>query len=142
MAKCDSSKEAFQGNNIVMKTRFLSEKTLKELSKSLQYNFKKVYLLELALTHSSLIGQDNQNRKSNERLEFLGDRVLGIVIADILLDRVPEENEGDIARRFTALVRMETLGCIAERLKLGKYILSYANNFDFTNTSAGITIYT
>ena len=61
------------------------DKKIKEIEKILKYNFKKTSLLEKALTHKSL---DNLN--NNEKLEFLGDRVLGLVISEKLLDKFPE----------------------------------------------------
>ena len=71
---------------------------------SLDYTFREPELLERALTHTSA-GVD----VNYERLEFLGDRVLGLVVAEMLLERFPTENEGHIGRRFAALVRAETL---------------------------------
>ena len=78
----------------------------------LSYKFENPNLLRCALTHSSLIGSEKLNLPSNERLEFLGDRVLGLIIAETLLKRFPNEDEGEISRRHAALVRMETLGNI------------------------------
>ena len=72
-----------------------------------------------ALTHPS--AADN-TLESYERLEFLGDRVLGLLVAEDLLARFPEEREGDIARRHTALVRRETAAEIGAALDLGSYI--------------------
>ena len=93
---------------------------LTKLANSLGHTFATPDLLALALRHSSLsvTGPDG----SNERLEFLGDRVLGLVIAEMLLNRFPTEDEGDIARRHTALVRQEALVRVAERLELGDCI--------------------
>jgi ribonuclease-3 len=71
-------------------------------------------LAERALTHGSLSGGPN----SYERLEFLGDRVLGLVIAHMLFERFPAEAEGLLARRHTALVRQETLARVARDLGL------------------------
>jgi ribonuclease-3 len=64
---------------------------------------KDVSLFELALTHSSVAGED-----SYERLEFLGDRVLGLVIANALYERYPKEPEGNLSKRYNALVDRET----------------------------------
>ncbi len=93
---------------------------LTKLANSLGHTFTTPDLLALALRHSSLSvsGPDG----SNERLEFLGDRVLGLIIAELLLNRFPAEDEGDIARRHTALVRQEALVRVAEKLNLGDYI--------------------
>ena len=74
-------------------------------------------LLTEALTHSSA-DRARRGRRSNERLEFLGDRVLGLVIADLLIARFPREGEGDLSRRHAALVRRETLAEVARELGL------------------------
>jgi len=68
------------------------------------YKFKDPGLLERALTHPSLSGKINY-----QRMEFLGDRVIGLIIADWLLERFPDEAEGKLNSRFTQLVRKETL---------------------------------
>ena len=62
-----------------------------------------------------------------ERLEFLGDRVLGLIVADMLYHTFPTEKEGELARRFTGLVREETLAHIAEQLKLGNLLITNEN---------------
>lgn len=74
-------------------------------------------LYTLALTHRSLAGKAN-----NQRLEFLGDRVLGLVIADMLYQSFPDENEGDMAKRHAGLVCGETLADVARMLELGENI--------------------
>ncbi|MHA1540786.1 MAG: ribonuclease III [Alphaproteobacteria bacterium] len=74
--------------------------------------FRDKKLLKLALRHSSLSG------KSNERLEFLGDRVLGLVISTLLFEKFPKEPEGDLAKRFAGLVCTETLSKIANDISL------------------------
>ncbi|MCC7016491.1 MAG: ribonuclease III [Rhodospirillales bacterium] len=76
--------------------------------------FRDPGLLRLALTHSGAAG----GLESNERLEFLGDRVLGLIVADMLYERFPDEMEASLARRFVAAVRRETLTEIAESLQL------------------------
>ena len=88
----------------------------------IEYTFTDSRYLKLALTHSSLTVKNNLHVTSNERLEFLGDRVLGLVVAEILLEHFPEEDEGEISRRHAALVRMETLAAIAGTLDLGNFI--------------------
>ena len=88
----------------------------------LGHQFEDIELLNLSLTHSSLIGEDKLHTVSNERLEFVGDRVLGLVVSELLLERFPEENEGDLSRRHAALVRMETLGDVATSFNLGKFV--------------------
>ena len=65
------------------------DKKIKELEKIIKYTFKKSSLLEKALTHKSY-----DNNINNEKLEFLGDRVLGLVISEKLLDKFPDQKEG------------------------------------------------
>ncbi len=76
-------------------------------------------LLQRALSHRSLQGAGI----GYERLEFLGDRVLGLIVADMLLTEFPKEEEGAIAKRHAALVRRETLADVAARIRLGDYIM-------------------
>ena len=92
------------------------------LSTKLGHLFDDSAILEEALTHSSLQAVQNGRSPSNERLEFLGDRVLGLVIADLLLNQFVDENEGDIARRHTALVRQEALDRVAREIGLGELL--------------------
>ena len=92
------------------------------LMEKIGHNFQNTDLLRHALTHSSFIGDGSRHAESNERQEFLGDRVLGLIVADMLLSRFPDEHEGDISRRHAALVRMETLGRIATDLELARHV--------------------
>ena len=94
------------------------DKKIKEFEKIIKYNFKKTFLLEKALTHKSL---DNHN--NNEKLEFLGDRVLGLVISEKLLDKFPEEKEGIIDKKFANLVNKKTCLLIAKKINLKKFNL-------------------
>ena len=94
------------------------EKNLKEFEKIIYYNFKKIKLLEKALTHKSY-----NNNNNNEKLEFLGDRVLGLVISQKLLEKYPEEKEGIIDKKFANLVNKKTCAQIAKKINLKKYIL-------------------
>jgi ribonuclease-3 len=79
------------------------------------YMFKNSALLELALTHPS--ANKSQN---NQRLEFLGDSILGAVVAKLLYDLFPNEPEGELARRLAALVRGETLAQIGRDIGIGE----------------------
>ena len=90
---------------------------LKELENLFKYNFKNKSLLERALTHKSF----NTN-KNNEKLEFLGDRVLGLIIAKILLDKYPYEKEGIIDKKFANLVNKRTCVNIAKKINLKKFL--------------------
>jgi ribonuclease III len=78
--------------------------------------FRDPALLITAVTHGSVMGT---TRADNQRLEFLGDRVLGLVIAQALLDADPAATEGQIAPRFNALVRRETCADVARAIDLG-----------------------
>ncbi len=97
---------------------------LKTLMDKLGYEFQDTGCLSLALTHSSAADTTRGERwADNERLEFLGDRVLGLVIADMLMEAYPKAPEGDLARRFNALVRKETCADVAREIGLGKYLV-------------------
>ncbi len=87
----------------------------KEISKSLNYQFKNNRLLEEALTHSSA---SKSSKANNERLEFLGDRVLGLVIAEELLRLNPHSTEGQIATYYNFLVKKETCVLLAKEIGL------------------------
>jgi len=89
---------------------------MQRLEKDLEYTFKIAELLTKALTHPSALapGQGIEF----ERLEFLGDRVLGLVVASWLFTEFPMEKEGDMAKRLTALVRKETLVDVAKTIGL------------------------
>jgi ribonuclease-3 len=93
---------------------------LTALEDALGHTFTQRDLLHQALTHASMPGT-----VSYERLEFLGDRVLGLVMAEWLLEVFPTESEGAIAKRFAALVRKEALLQVAEALNLSTYIRSF-----------------
>jgi ribonuclease III len=95
---------------------------LKHLFERLGFAFKHRSLVELALTHASAHPSVKPN-EDNERLEFLGDRVLGLAVAELLTASFPEASEGELARRFNQLVRAETCAEIAQRWELGKLIV-------------------
>jgi len=90
---------------------------IKELEKIIKYSFKDKSLLIKSLTHKSF---DNIN--NNEKLEFLGDRVLGLVISQKLLEKFPDEKEGIIDKKFANLVNKKTCSSIARKLNLKKYL--------------------
>jgi ribonuclease-3 len=95
---------------------------LRHLSERLGYDFKDTQLLALALTHASARPSPKPN-EDNERLEFLGDRVLGLSIAELLAQSFPEASEGELARRYNQLVRAETLAEVALAWELGQLIV-------------------
>jgi ribonuclease-3 len=87
--------------------------------KSLSYTFKDRSLLDQALTHRSV---ETAGGADYERLEFLGDRVLALVVTEMLMAAFPVEREGALAKRLAALVRQETLAAVARDIGLGGYI--------------------
>lgn len=95
---------------------------LAELEAALGYTFTSADLLVLALTHPSMARTRAERDQTNQRLEFLGDRVLGLVVAGMLYEAYPGEEEGAMARRHTALVRRETLARVAGDLNLAVFI--------------------
>lgn len=88
----------------------------RDLSKVLGYEFRNPQLLDHALTHRSA------GSRNNERLEFLGDAVLSLVIAEALYQQLPEATEGELSRLRATLVRRETLAELARGLELGDYL--------------------
>lgn len=90
-----------------------------KLEQILGYSFKNKHLLEQAITHTSITGDLAQNY---ERLEFLGDRVLGISVAWLLYKMFPTEPEGSLSQRFMALVCKETVAEIVLYMGIDKYI--------------------
>jgi ribonuclease III len=90
---------------------------IKDLEKLIKYSFKNNTLLQKSLTHKSL-----NNENNNEKLEFLGDRVLGLIISQKLLEKFPEEKEGVIDKKFANLVNKKTCSSIAKKLNLKKFL--------------------
>jgi ribonuclease-3 len=99
------------------------DRTHEKLQVRLGHRFADPDLLDRALTHSSAISPGKRIEKSYQRLEFLGDRVLGLVVADMLYRRYPKSNEGELSRSLNTLVRKETCAEIARQLDLGKEII-------------------
>tara|TARA_B100001093_G_C26605598_1_gene917864 strand:- start:185 stop:847 length:663 start_codon:yes stop_codon:yes gene_type:complete len=93
------------------------------LEKKIDFKFKNIKLLTQCLTHKSFNSSDN-----NEKIEFLGDRVLGLVIAKKLLEIYPEEKEGILDKKFASLVNKKTCLEIAKNINLEKYILTFNSN--------------
>jgi ribonuclease-3 len=89
----------------------------------LGYQFNNQSLLKQALTHPSLCSKNDGELISYERFEFLGDAVLNLVIAELLLNKFPQEDEGKLARRRSSLVSGEMLAKIAAEIDLGKHII-------------------
>ena len=91
------------------------------LEERLGYEFNSYENLERALTHSS-VRKKSEDGFHYERLEFLGDRVLGLCIAELLHVTFPDANEGELSLRLNALVKGKTLAAIADQLKLHEFI--------------------
>ncbi|MCE9521189.1 MAG: ribonuclease III [Alphaproteobacteria bacterium] len=85
------------------------------------HRFKDETLLARALTHASAVGDDN------EQLEFLGDRVLGFLIAELLMNEFPKEKEGSLALKLNAMVRMEACARVAEAAGIDKALIMAAS---------------
>ena len=100
-----------------------------ELEKALGCKFRNQDLLVRALTHGS-VRQSAAKRIDNERLEFLGDRVLGLVIAEHLHKSLPDVREGDLARRFNALVCGDTCADVGKELGLGQFLILSSSEAD------------
>ncbi len=91
-----------------------------EFEKTIQYEFKDQFTLDLALRHSSYVNElQGANLEDNERLEFLGDAVLNLVIGDILMNSFPNLREGDLSRMRSSLVNETQLAEIARKINLG-----------------------
>lgn len=98
---------------------------LAELAERLGHPFADPALLQQAFTHSSAFGTAAGRRRgmSYERLEFLGDRVLGLVLSEMLYRAFPHESEGALARRLAELARKETIARVANALDLGRHLI-------------------
>lgn len=101
----------FQGNLLKMQ----------QLEDILQYHFSNPHLLTQALTHSSITGNEHRNY---ERLEFLGDRVLGMTMAHLLYKMFPNDREGELSQRHVKLVCADTVAEVARKLHLNDYIIA------------------
>lgn len=87
-----------------------------ELSRKLNYQFKNPDLLKMSLTHRS------HDVKNNERLEFLGDAIVNFIVAEILYERFPRAQEGDLSRYRASLINRDTLGILGKQFDLGRYL--------------------
>jgi len=90
------------------------------LMKKISYSFKDLSLLDVAITHSSF--NENSKKFNYERLEFLGDRVLGLIISNEIYQKFKDESEGDLAKRLSYLVCKKTLKKVAGDISLDQYV--------------------
>lgn len=97
---------------------------IKDLEAAIGYRFKNISLLQNALAHSSYANERwHDSLKSNERLEFLGDSILGMVTAEYLYRNFPNRPEGDLTRMRADMVCERALARVADRISLGKHML-------------------
>ena len=93
------------------------------LEQTLQYEFKNKGLLEESLRHSSFVNEQGQTvMRDNERLEFLGDAVLNLIVGHLLMSNFPDLHEGDLSRFRSHLVNEAQLAKVARKISLGSYI--------------------
>ena len=97
---------------------------IKDLEEEIGYHFKYISLLQNALTHSSYANERWHNSLlSNERLEFLGDSILGMLVAEYLFRNFPDRPEGELTRMRADMVCEKTLAGVAEKIHLGQHLL-------------------
>ena len=97
---------------------------IRDLENAIGYRFKNITLLQNALTHSSYANETwHDSLRSNERLEFLGDSILGMVVAEHLFRMFPERPEGELTRMRADMVCERALAKVANRLNLGSHLL-------------------
>lgn len=97
---------------------------LHNLEKKLDYRFRDIMLLSTALTHRSYVNENRQLASSdNERLEFLGDSVLGLCVSDLLIEKYEKSSEGDLTKIRSVLVSERNLAQLARELRVGDFLL-------------------
>ena len=97
---------------------------IKDLEIAIGYRFRNITLLQNALTHSSYANERWHNSlMSNERLEFLGDSILGMCVAEYLYQNFPDRPEGELTRMRADMVCEKTLAAVANRIDLGRHLL-------------------
>jgi len=97
---------------------------IKDLENAIGYKFQNITLLQNALTHSSYANERWHNSLlSNERLEFLGDSILGMLVAEYLYRSFPDRPEGELTRMRADMVCEKTLAAVADRIHLGEHLL-------------------
>lgn len=120
-------------------SQVFSSKKLDELEKIIGCSIKNKSFYIQALTHRSFLEQNNDSDISNERLEFLGDSVLSLSVAEYLYDEFPDRDEGFLTKVRAKLVNKMTLADAAEKIKLAKYVL-LSNNVKNTFLPGAKTI--
>lgn len=95
---------------------------IQNLQKTINYSFKNTRLLEVAITHSSYANETRRGSEYNERLEFLGDAVLSIIVSDYLYNHY-NTPEGELTKLRAAIVCERSLDVMADKIQLGQYLL-------------------
>ncbi|MBD3183249.1 ribonuclease III [Candidatus Poribacteria bacterium] len=95
---------------------------LKQLEEKLKYKFNNICLLELSLTHKSFVGGEGEHFNCNERMEFLGDSVLELIVNLFLYNNFPTYTEGQLSKLKAVAVSRSTLAMCAKEMNLGDYI--------------------
>ena len=114
MAQCNKIFKNWNGHRIV---------SLNKLEKQINYNFKNIDLLEQAITHSSYKKNNSKIKENNyERLEFLGDRVLGLVLSEYFFKTFPKAKEGVLDSYFQKYANQENLFNYAKKINLSNYL--------------------
>lgn len=105
-----------------MKTQ-IKLNSLEDLQKQIQIQFQNQNLLATAFIHRSYLNEHKDFKgDSNERLEFLGDSVLSLIVSKFLFNQLPKSTEGELTQTRASLVRTETLASLSQNLSLGKYL--------------------
>ncbi|MFP4363417.1 MAG: ribonuclease III [Spirochaetia bacterium] len=99
------------------------KKLLQLFEKNAEIRFRRLELLNLAFSHRSYANEDPATLENNEKLEFLGDSVLGLVVSEYLFRLLPDKNEGDLARIKSFVVSEDSLADIARNIKVNNFIL-------------------
>ncbi len=110
----------------VFKAPFITPERKRELKifeKNLGIKFRNLELLNLAFTHRSYANESSEKVENNEKLEFLGDSVLGLVVSEYLFFRLRDKNEGDLAKVKSFVVSENSLSQIAKKIKVDNFIL-------------------
>lgn len=100
----------------------MTEERIRQLEDKLEYHFKNPQYLVTALTHSSFANESKTKENSNERLEFLGDSVLGMVVADYLFKHYPDLPEGDLTKTRASLVCEKACCGFSRQLEIGNFL--------------------
>lgn len=116
----DSNSKKRSSTNVVAFQEPLGAEHFDQIEKALGYEFKDRSWLERALTHRSVFSKGGKN--DYERMEFLGDAVLDLAVAHLLLDRHPESREGELSKMRAALVNTSSLADVARQMNLGAFI--------------------